>query len=622
MQRIIFYLFLMVLPLGAWGQVETLGVNFPCSPNSQKEICDDVEEMDEDGDGFVNCQDLDCYLPEEGLRTPEKVKQRLRMSCDALTDEQLDFISNNVNYLKSNGIEGIDGAKEEAEAAVACLAAAIVSVALEYTIHWFVLNLEEGNDYDFFSTEGAKMIFEANQISLATNAGLACLETSGIPLKIFKVKPSKIQELITSAGFGFFSGVVAEGEKEYHLYSETNCTLIDVLIDKYDWGKILKSGLKDGIISVIVTGAGATLGPKIKEAFKKNPVDVETKIKGKFGDLGDDVWGGVKAAFLKFSDYPNIFNLSDEVKETLEGFDLPPEVLTQFDNALGIPDNFANFEDIVALFPMGSWKKFADNPNLLDNWTTLAKLKNCPARNSELCKYKELLTKVFGDDFDDSLIDELTADAVDNTNFYEDLADNPQLLIAFETLISNQEWRKNSEYLLKVLRYSDDGIEIVEEGGELIARTTSGVKIGKLDVDVTDGNALKVLGENSGRHFDPHLAGGSIIKKDWTNPSITSMGISDIQAHVSRFGPDEANDFMIDRLNKIVNGEIQPTDFDKRFYTHELEEFQRYKNIGYATGAPSNPDEAHTLWNNTHTASLETYSVNEEILPLYHPDAP
>ena len=78
---------------------------------------------------------------------------------------------------------------------------------------------------------------------------------------------------------------------------------------------------------------------------------------------------------------------------------------------------------------------------------------------------------------------------------------------------------------------------------------------------------------------------------------------------------------MISRLNKIKNGDITITDFDKRYYTHELEEYARYQNMGYPTGVPSNADEAADLWNNTHTASLESYSVNEVNQPLYHPDA-
>ena len=71
---------------------------------------------------------------------------------------------------------------------------------------------------------------------------------------------------------------------------------------------------------------------------------------------------------------------------------------------------------------------------------------------------------------------------------------------------------------------------------------------------------------------------------------------------------------MIDRLQKIKNEEIPATDYDKRFYTHELEEYSRYKNKGVADGVND-----EDFYYNAHTASLESYSINELDSPLYHP---
>ena len=76
---------------------------------------------------------------------------------------------------------------------------------------------------------------------------------------------------------------------------------------------------------------------------------------------------------------------------------------------------------------------------------------------------------------------------------------------------------------------------------------------------------------------------------------------------------------MIDRLEKILKGELQVTDTDKRFYTHEIRELERYRNLGIKDGEiPNNYSE---VWNNTHTATLEYYKVNEKTQPLYTPEA-
>ncbi len=67
-------------------------------------------------------------------------------------------------------------------------------------------------------------------------------------------------------------------------------------------------------------------------------------------------------------------------------------------------------------------------------------------------------------------------------------------------------------------------------------------------------------------------------------------------------------------LQTRTRREISATDYDKRFYTHELEEYGRYKNRGIADGVN---DEG--FYYNAHAASLESYSINEINAPLYHP---
>jgi hypothetical protein len=62
---------------------------------------------------------------------------------------------------------------------------------------------------------------------------------------------------------------------------------------------------------------------------------------------------------------------------------------------------------------------------------------------------------------------------------------------------------------------------------------------------------------------------------------------------------------MIDRLEKILQGTLQTTDIDKRFFTHEIRELERFRALGIADKIlPTDRGEA---WNNTHAATLEDY---------------
>jgi len=124
-----------------------------------------------------------------------------------------------------------------------------------------------------------------------------------------------------------------------------------------------------------------------------------------------------------------------------------------------------------------------------------------------------------------------------------------------------------------------------------------------------------VKGQYSGRQFNPDEAGGP-IQDPPLNPqdaNITDEGIQQIQQHLSRFGDDPANNAMISRLQQIARGEIEPSPSDYNFYTHELDEFGRYTNLGYETGVPSDADAANAMWNNTHSAALEDYGLRDWI---------
>jgi hypothetical protein len=128
-------------------------------------------------------------------------------------------------------------------------------------------------------------------------------------------------------------------------------------------------------------------------------------------------------------------------------------------------------------------------------------------------------------------------------------------------------------------------------------------------------------GSSSGRPFNPLQAGGKILKLNYTKVKVTSKDIDIVEAHINRFSPFEEDERkMVQRLKKILTGQIQAEPVDLRFYTHEIREYLRYKKLGYPTGQPDDPDQAYELWNNAHTATLEDYGLREGLGVLFHLD--
>jgi hypothetical protein len=93
-----------------------------------------------------------------------------------------------------------------------------------------------------------------------------------------------------------------------------------------------------------------------------------------------------------------------------------------------------------------------------------------------------------------------------------------------------------------------------------------------------------------------------------------------VEQHVARFGPDAANEGMLQRLRDIAAGRLEPTQADVNVYSHELREFARYRRLGWGTGHPTGADAAYDLWNNAHTATLEDYGLREGPEVFYHPN--
>ncbi len=84
---------------------------------------------------------------------------------------------------------------------------------------------------------------------------------------------------------------------------------------------------------------------------------------------------------------------------------------------------------------------------------------------------------------------------------------------------------------------------------------------------------------------------------------------AEVKLHTGRLDYSAANDVMIGRLEKILAGEL--TDIDKRYYTHEIRELERYRAIGGEDGPV--PDEIKDeVWNNAHTATLEGFQLDDD----------
>ena len=69
----------------------------------------------------------------------------------------------------------------------------------------------------------------------------------------------------------------------------------------------------------------------------------------------------------------------------------------------------------------------------------------------------------------------------------------------------------------------------------------------------------------------------------------------------------------------IFEGKLVVTAIDKRFYTHELRELERFRTLGVIDGV--RPNDEGATWNNTHAATLEDYKLKDASELLYTPNA-
>jgi len=126
-------------------------------------------------------------------------------------------------------------------------------------------------------------------------------------------------------------------------------------------------------------------------------------------------------------------------------------------------------------------------------------------------------------------------------------------------------------------------------------------------------------GKHSEREFNAEAIGLEISNLEWTPAVVSEEGMGVLELHTLKFPESDANKMMIDRLHRILRGELEITDTDKRFYTHEIREFERFKALGY--GDTEMPDKDSPVWNNLHTATLEDYKLKDDPTLLYTPEA-
>jgi len=126
-------------------------------------------------------------------------------------------------------------------------------------------------------------------------------------------------------------------------------------------------------------------------------------------------------------------------------------------------------------------------------------------------------------------------------------------------------------------------------------------------------------GKHSGRSFNPDEIGDEISDLQWATAAVSSEGTDIVKLHISKFPQSAANDVMLDRLERIARGELEASDTDKRFYTHEIREFERFRALGF--GDTEMPEIGSPIWNNVHTATLEDFQLKDDPALLYTPEA-
>ena len=88
------------------------------------------------------------------------------------------------------------------------------------------------------------------------------------------------------------------------------------------------------------------------------------------------------------------------------------------------------------------------------------------------------------------------------------------------------------------------------------------------------------------KEFDSAQAGGLVRNPPIEGVRITDRGAGVVERHISRFQSEDANNFMIERLRRIAQISLKPTERDLNYHMHELREYVKYRHLGEGIWRP------------------------------------
>ncbi|MBA5982099.1 hypothetical protein HT737_20435 [Pseudomonas sp. MD195_PC81_125] len=91
-----------------------------------------------------------------------------------------------------------------------------------------------------------------------------------------------------------------------------------------------------------------------------------------------------------------------------------------------------------------------------------------------------------------------------------------------------------------------------------------------------------------------------------------------MKLHIARLDQSDANDIIIQRLEKILIGDFIVTDIDLRYYTPR---YANSRDSALSLGDHFKPNRESPLWNNAHTATPEDFKLRDDEFLLYTKEA-
>ena len=306
------------------------------------EICDNYDEdgnpIDDDGDGFANCDDFDClYLQLSSNLKGESSGVKMSFTgCVVLTQEELDIFSANEDYIVGFGYESSDEVLEEIEAIglATCLASAMISVVIDYGAFYIEDYLTTDNFPSLFSSASVAAVFSNHGFSITGNAAFNCA-AAAIP-----ITPKVKRYLNYSISFGV--AFIDAFEREYNLHNDESTSAVSIITEEMDWSKVLFHTGIGTLINIVLNEAFQRLTPHVSNLWNSN----KGKLIDKFDEYFRPFWNDIKEAFNL-----NPANGIEEAVRTLRN-KVPQEDWEEFIDAFGnILDNYTNVKRIGSYGP-------------------------------------------------------------------------------------------------------------------------------------------------------------------------------------------------------------------------------------------------------------------------------